>query len=944
MTTQYTPILKLALPVTGELSGTWGDVVNDNITSMVEQAIAGLATINTWSANSHVLTTANGTTSESRCAVLVAQNGSGLAAAGEIVCPTSSKLYVLKNDTSYAITLKTAAGTGVAVASGNTAFLFCDGTNVNACVTTIVNGQVTGNLTVDGNVIVGGNTTLGNATSDTITTTARFASGLIPSADNTHDLGSSGNSWKDLYIDGTAYLTLVDINGGAIDGTTVGAATASTGAFTTLASSSTTTLNGTTIPASVTLVSTAATQTLTNKTISADDNTLSGIAASSFVLSNASGNVDGSAAQKAIPAGVVVGTTDTQTLTNKTLNLTSNTLQATSAQIAAAVTDETGTGALVFATSPTLVTPALGTPASGVLTNATGLPIATGVSGLGANVATFLATPSSANLAAAVTDETGTGALVFATSPTLVTPALGTPASGVVTNLTGTASININGTVGATTPATGAFTTLSSTGNTTLGDASADTVTINGTVQPGVVISGSSAGNALRITQTGAGNALLVEDSANPDSTPVVIDSGGNTIQGHTASQSIAGRTSTVQTYSTNLYLGARYNSASSAGGNFNFARSRSATIGAFTAVNLNDAIATINFSGDDGSAFVDLAFISAAVDGTPGTNDMPGRLVFSTTADGASTPTERVRINSSGLTTVGLSAATGAALSTTVAAKLYSSNTTYTDGITAASGTVAHGTIASFDNPAIAATNATVTYTNASTVYIDGAPTAGSNVTIANPYALYVAAGGVYFGGTVSAADPIVQQTDLGTAPNEIPLNQYLGNLAYVDSETPALDVGAGISTGAGTICNVNGGLSGGIYRVTILVELTGLNSGGTAGDIIGVNGTALPCYIALLPAMTVLGGRMTCLELPAGGDTDIDLYSAAEGTGVEDQAITALTETQIIDAGTQALGTVTFFSAYPTSNQYLYLVGQSTSNATYTAGRFLIEIFGVQ
>ena len=61
------------------------------------------------------------------------------------------------------------------------------------------------------------------------------------------------------------------------------------------------------------------TQTLTNKTISADDNTISGIAASSFVLSDGSGNVDGSAAQKAIPAGDVVGSSDTQTLTNKTL-------------------------------------------------------------------------------------------------------------------------------------------------------------------------------------------------------------------------------------------------------------------------------------------------------------------------------------------------------------------------------------------------------------------------------------------------------------------------------------------------------------------------------------------------------------------------------------------------------------------------------------------------
>jgi hypothetical protein len=223
-----------------------------------------------------------------------------------------------------------------------------------------------------------------------------------------------------------------------------------------------------------------------------------------------------------------------------------------SANLRAAMTDETGTGLLVFNTSPAFVTPILGTvtsgnisactstsmvlispilgtPTSGTLTSCTGLPIATGVSGLGASVATFLATPSSANLAAALTDETGTGAAVFANTPTLVTPVIGA-ATGTSLSTTGNIVISSTGKVGYATGAGGAVTqatskstavTLSrSTGQITLNAAAlAAATTVSFTLTNAVIeandilvmnhISAGTAGSYLLNAQSAAGSASI---------------------------------------------------------------------------------------------------------------------------------------------------------------------------------------------------------------------------------------------------------------------------------------------------------------------------------------------------------------------------------------------------------------------------------------------------
>lgn len=190
---------------------------------------------------------------------------------------------------------------------------------------------------------------------------------------------------------------------------------------------------------------------------------------------------------------------------------------------------------------------------------------------------------------------------------------------------------------------------------------SVDNMTAGRTVAAATVnVDANTASAAVRITQTGAGSALVVEDSASPDATPFVVDASGAVIVGNSTTFATRLATTTITPFSqvigttaaTSAFLNARF-SADVNGPQSFFAKSRSATRGAQALVSDGDSLGLLSFGGSDGVQITEAARLTAAVDGAPGTNDMPGRLVFSTTADGGVTPAERMRISSAGFTTL---------------------------------------------------------------------------------------------------------------------------------------------------------------------------------------------------------------------------------------------------------------------------------------------------
>jgi hypothetical protein len=461
----------------------------------------------------------------------------------------------------------------------------------------------------------------------------------------------------------------------------------------------------------------------------------------------------------------------------------------------------TGSGNYVKSTSPTLTTPVLGTPSSGTLTNCTGLPVSTGISGLGAGVATFLATPSSANLASAVTDETGSGSLVFATSPALTTPNIGAATgtslsvTGQLTSTvsTGTAPLvvssttvvnNLNvsqllggtwavpGTIGSTTPNTGAFTTVGIGGaaSASIGvwvQNAGLTTTFPAAFNAAAVFpsTGTSSGFGFYSSVTTAAAAFAMTNLRHFFVETVAAGAGSTigTLTGFHVSDLTAGTTnigvrSLVSSGANkwNIYADGTANNAIV--GNIRIGSTTSPTVALDVTGAANVGSTATDFAtkllvyGTARGVRIGTTVSAAAIEGVDQTGSASYQplqiggltLAFQVSGTSIATVTQLGFLIGNGTAAASLDMATNltAASWTTNGIGLRLRGNTYTDSSTAASGTATTNHIHAIAAPVLAATNATVTTTNAATLYIAGAPTAGTNQTITNPFALLVGAG----------------------------------------------------------------------------------------------------------------------------------------------------------------------------------------------------------
>lgn len=254
MATAYTNLLGFALPVTGELSGTWGQTVNDSITELVEDSIAGSATANVTSGDWTLTTTGSGAANEARCAILIPTGTPGVSR--NIIAPGQSKAYIVDNQSNGAVVVKASATTGATIAAGTSALVAWTGSDfeligqaiANATGTLPVNKGGTGATTLTG-VLKGNGTSA--FTASNVDLTSEVSNQLPLANGGTGANLSDPNADRILFWDDSASSVgwLEAGSGVSISGTTI-TATGTGGTVTSVGGTGT--VNGITLTGTVT--------------------------------------------------------------------------------------------------------------------------------------------------------------------------------------------------------------------------------------------------------------------------------------------------------------------------------------------------------------------------------------------------------------------------------------------------------------------------------------------------------------------------------------------------------------------------------------------------------------------------------------------------------------------------------------------------------------------
>lgn len=438
--------------------------------------------------------------------------------------------------------------------------------------------------------------------------------------------------------------------------------------------------------------------------------------------------------------------------------------------------------------------------------------------------------------------------------------------------------------------------TLDVTGATTLDGtlnvAGAVTTTSTATLAHGVVVAGSSAGNAVRITQEGTGNALVIEDSANPDSTPVVVDASGNTVIGHTSAVAVGGTTQplTVNGVGATLVRAA----ADAFGAVLRFCKSRSTSIGAARAiVEDGDELGAVEFAADNGATLSVLgASISAEVDGIAGSADMPSRLLFSTTPDGSDTPVERMRITNGGNVGIGKTPTTKLDVDGTVTATAFSgpvtgnsstATTLETARTIAISGDVT-GTATSFNGSANIAISSAITAGSIVDADVNsGAAIALSKLaTGALPTAITVASSNIVDGTIVNAdisASAAIALSKLATGA--LPTGITVASANLVDGTVVNADISASADIAHSKLADI------------------------TAGRVLMGNASNVPTATVVSGDVTINSSGVTAIGSGVIVNADISNSAAIAGTKIApDFGSQNIVTTGYIDAGTSFRG----------------------------------------